>query len=67
MPPGGHPGAPVGFLEGADARRLGAVPAHERRDAVLGSLARLFGMRAEDPADYPEQDWAVEPWSRASP
>ena len=43
-PPDGSPGVLLGFLEGAPrARELGRVAPEERRAAVLGDLARLFG------------------------
>ena len=35
-PPGGSPGVLLGFLEGNHARRLGRLPADERRAAVIG-------------------------------
>ena len=62
-PPSGRPGVLMGFLEGSRAR---AVPAAERRDAVLGTFARLFGPRAARPDLWLEQDWAEEPWSRGA-
>jgi monoamine oxidase len=63
-PPGGSPGALLGFVEGRDARVLGALPEAERRDAVLQNMARLFGPRALEPADYVERDWSTEIYSR---
>ena len=35
----------------------------ERRDAVLGQLARLFGPAARTPLEYLECDWSAEPFS----
>ena len=63
-PPSGSPGVLLAFLEGEHARVLGAVSAGERRDAVLGSLARFFGPRAASPVDFIEVDWAAEEWTR---
>jgi monoamine oxidase len=63
-PPGGTPGVLLGFLEGTDARRLGAEPEAMRRAAVTGNFARLFGDRATRPADYVERDWSTDVWSR---
>jgi monoamine oxidase len=63
-PPDGSPGVLLAFLEGALARELGAWPAARRRDAVLGTLARLFGPRAARPEAFYEQDWAAEEWTR---
>ena len=48
-PPDGSPGVLLAFLEGAHARELGTWPAEQRRGAVLGTLARLFGPRAATP------------------
>lgn len=66
-PPGGSPGVLLGFVGGADARRLAELPEDERREGVLGGLARLFGPRAATPDLYLEQDWGAEPWSEGGP
>jgi monoamine oxidase len=63
-PPDGSPGVLLAFLEGALARELGTWPAAERRAAVLGTLARLFGPRAARPEAFYEQKWADEEWTR---
>ena len=63
-PPSGAPGVLMGFLEGGDARRLGAVPPAERREAVVGVFERLFGARAGKPDGYVDKDWSAEPFSR---
>ena len=63
-PPNGTPGVLMGFLEGRDARILGPAPEAERRQAVVGTFARLFGERAADPSGYVEKDWSAEPFSR---
>ena len=63
-PPGGRPGVLLAFLEGPQARDLGAWPERERREAVLGLLGRLFGARARSPQAYLEQDWGAEPFTR---
>ena len=63
-PPGGRPGVILAFLEGPQARELGAWPAAERRRAVLDLLGRLFGPRAESPRAYYEQDWGAEEFTR---
>lgn len=62
-PPSGRPGVLLAFLLGRDARRLGALPPHERRRAVLESIARFFGDRALTPVDYVEKDWAEDEWA----
>jgi monoamine oxidase len=63
-PPSGRPGVLMGFLEGGDARRLGAAPRAERREAVVGVFERLFGPRAGKPEGYVDKDWSAEPYSR---
>jgi monoamine oxidase len=63
-PPNGSPGVVLGFLEGRDARTLGRVREVERREAVVGGLARIFGPRAAKPSGYVEKDWSAEPYSR---
>jgi monoamine oxidase len=63
-PPGGSPGILLGFLEGAQARRLARADSAQRRAEVLSSLARLFGPRSLRPRAYIEQDWTTEEWTR---
>ncbi|MBN1527878.1 MAG: flavin monoamine oxidase family protein [Thermoleophilaceae bacterium] len=63
-PPDGSVGVLLGFLEGRHARRLGRLPAGERRTAVVDCFARLFGPRAASPEAYVERLWAEEEWSR---
>jgi monoamine oxidase len=63
-PPDGRPGVILAFLEGPQARDLGAWPERERREAVLALLGRLFGERAKRPEAYHEQDWAAEEFTR---
>jgi len=62
-PPDGSPGVLLGFVEGDEARRLGAAAAGERRQAVIDSFVRYFGPKAARPADYAELDWQREQWS----
>ena len=62
-PPNGSAGL-IGFLEGREARELGAVSETERREAVLRGFQRLFGRLAAHPVDYVEKDWSAEPYSR---
>jgi monoamine oxidase len=63
-PPDGAPGVLLGFLEGSRARALGRVPPAERRAAVVGCFARLFGPAAARPRDYVEKDWSAEEHTR---
>jgi monoamine oxidase len=62
-PANGSPGL-IGFLEGREARELGALPEAERREAVLRGFQRLYGRRAAHPVLYVEKDWSTEPYSR---
>ena len=63
-PPDGSPGVLLGFLEGRNARELGRASEEDRRAAVLGSFARLFGPRAGRPEAYVEKLWAEEEYTR---
>jgi len=63
-PPDGSPGVLLGFLEGRFARELGRLGADARREAVVGTFARLFGPRAARPERYLERQWAEEEWTR---
>ena len=63
-PPDLSCGVLLGFLEGRDARRAGKLPHEERKELVLSGLAKFFGPRALEPAEYVERDWATEEWSR---
>jgi monoamine oxidase len=63
-PPNGSPGVLLGFLEGDDARRLGAASEAERRQAVLGTFRRMFGPKVAELTGYVEKDWSSEIYSR---
>ncbi|MGZ4218375.1 MAG: flavin monoamine oxidase family protein [Solirubrobacteraceae bacterium] len=63
-PPDGKPGVLLGFVEGADARRLWRQSAAARRRAVLGWFQRLFGTRAPRPTTLIERNWSADPWTR---
>jgi monoamine oxidase len=63
-PPDGSPGVLLGFLEGRLAREWGARAPAERRQAVLGGHARLFGAEAASPVRFLERVWAEEEWTR---
>lgn len=63
-PADGKPGVLMGFLEGNTARKLAAVPASERRAAVLRCFERYFGDRAARPLHYVDKAWSEDPWSR---
>src|SRR5215217_1336093 len=63
-PPDGSPGVLLGFLEGRRAREFTRASQAERRDAVVGTFARLFGPRAAKPERYIDKSWAEEEWTR---
>ncbi|HEX6229286.1 MAG TPA: flavin monoamine oxidase family protein [Solirubrobacterales bacterium] len=63
-PPDGNPGVLLGFLEGRLARRWGARPPSERREAILSGHARLFGEGAAKPERFIERVWSEEEWTR---
>lgn len=57
----------LGFVMGDEARLFSSRPPAERRDAVLDSLAKMFGEKARTPTEYVEFDWSAEEWSRGCP
>src|SRR5262252_9340543 len=63
-PPDGSPGVLLGFVTGAEARRLARAGPAQRRAEVLASFALYFGPAATRPADYAEHDWTADPWTR---
>ena len=66
-PRGGSPGVLLGFVGGADARAFAGAAEGERREAVLGTFARLFGEQASSPERYFEHSWVDERWSGGGP
>lgn len=66
-PRDGSRGVLLGFVGGPEARAMAALPAAERRAAVLACFERLFGERAAQPVEYAEQAWAQEEWSGGGP
>lgn len=63
-PPDGTPGILLGFVEGANARRLARMRPADRRSEVLDCFVRYFGAKAAEPRDIIEQDWTREEWTR---
>ncbi|HEY6275381.1 MAG TPA: flavin monoamine oxidase family protein [Streptosporangiaceae bacterium] len=63
-PPSGSPGILLGFVTGAEARRLARADPAGRRAEVLASFGRYFGPAATRPAGYTEHDWTADPWTR---
>jgi len=66
-PRDGSHGVLLGFVGGPEARQMEALPAPDRRAAVLACFEGLFGPRAARPVDYAEQAWAEEEWSGGGP
>jgi monoamine oxidase len=65
-PPSGSPGILVGFIEGAQARRLAPADPGERRSAVLADLVRYFGEQAAKPSAYFECSWGDDEFARGA-
>jgi monoamine oxidase len=63
-PSDGSPGVISAFVTGSAARTMTRLPQTERRAAVLSELARAFGPRAAKPADFIEQNWLDEEFTR---
>lgn len=53
----------LGFMEGADARRMSRVSRAERREAFLACTVRYFGDQAAHALDYVDLDWSAERWT----
>ena len=66
-PPGGSPGVVFCFVGGDQSIAFNALPAGDRRGAVLGQFTQFFGPAASSPIAYLESNWAAERWSRGSP
>jgi len=62
-PPDGRRGVLVGFAEGNQGRALFRLSDAARKTAVLGSLARYFGPRAQTTMHYADMVWAREPYT----
>jgi monoamine oxidase len=65
-PPSGSPAILVGFIEGAAARRLAAVPLQERMNAALADFTRYFGEQAASPDAYYEYSWGDDAFCRGA-
>jgi monoamine oxidase len=63
-PPTGSPGILLGFVTGAEARRLARADPAQRRAEMLASFGRYFGPAATRPDDYIEHDWTADQWTR---
>jgi monoamine oxidase len=63
-PPPVAAGVLQAFVVAGSARALARLSATERRRAILGGLAELFGERARAPERYFEKDWSADEWTR---
>ncbi len=63
-PPDAHVGILLGFMEGADGRRMSRLTPEQRRAAALEGFARYFGTEAANPVEVLERDWTAEEFSR---
>jgi monoamine oxidase len=63
-PPPVRVGVLQAFVVAGSARALARVSASERRRAILGGLAELFGDAARTPEQYFEKDWTADEWTR---
>ena len=63
-PASGSPGVIASFTFGPVARRVDALGAEERRQAVLDALVARFGPRAGSPTAFIETPWWTEAWTR---
>jgi monoamine oxidase len=66
-PPDGSIGVLMGFVGGAQARRLHGLGAAQRRAAVLDAFAAYYGEAARTPSGYVEKDWTDDRWTRGCP
>ncbi|NDZ93125.1 FAD-dependent oxidoreductase [Streptomyces sp. SID6673] len=63
---GDERGTLVGFVSDQKADAMFALPADERRTAILASIARFLGPKATEPVVYYESDWGSEEWTRGA-
>jgi len=63
-PPAGGTGILVALAAGRLAVALGALPVEQRREAIIGHLARCFPVLVDkNPVEYLECNWSDEEWS----
>jgi monoamine oxidase len=66
-PPDGSLGVLFGFIGGSSHAPWAKLAPARRRAQVLENLAVYVGDQARSPADYIEQDWTRERWTRGCP
>jgi len=57
----------LGFIGGGAERTWSALPAEQRRAAVIEAFARWFGDEARQPLAYAEKDWTLDEWVHGAP
>ena len=63
-PPDGALGLLSGFFDSSPATNLWSPKGQDgRRQAMIKTLTRFFGDKAQEPLDYLDNDWTREPWS----
>ncbi|MFC6635697.1 flavin monoamine oxidase family protein [Microbulbifer taiwanensis] len=65
-PPNGSPGILVGFIEGAEARRLAAAGREQRCAETVAQLRHYFGTLAGRPDAYFEHAWGDDEFARGA-
>ena len=65
-PPSASAGVLCTFLAGEFSERLGRMAPSDRRDAVLEGMAAYVGVRARQPVDLIETEWAGQEWTRGA-
>lgn len=63
-PADGSVGCLYGLIGGYNARRWAQRPDAERKRAVLATLTKCFGPKAQRTTKYMEYNWASNPWIR---
>ncbi|WP_077488800.1 flavin monoamine oxidase family protein [Sinomonas mesophila] len=63
---GDERGTLVGFVSDEKADALFALPAGERKEKILASIADYLGPEALAPEVYYESDWGSEEWTRGA-
>jgi putrescine oxidase len=63
---GDERGTLVGFVSDKNADGVFELPAEERKERILESLAHYYGPEAKNPVVYYESDWGSEEWTRGA-
>jgi monoamine oxidase len=66
-PEDGSLGVLFGFVGGDKARQFNTMAPGDRKNAILGEFATLFGPQATSAQQYFETNWTTDPWSQGCP